>query len=262
MNYTYKDISCNQITTGVSEESIYYRGFYFTNTGYNNSKPLYFGYKVNDLSISNVCTAAYINVTDSSIVAIPSGVKHMRFTGIGGGGGAGGRGGRARLVMSEPSTAYGGIGGPGGNSKYGYVNEISIGSATNVNIVIGAGGNGGAMGANDNTADSDDRATASAGDPGGPGGSTYFNLSGTTIYCSNGGSGGNGGNGGSVRDAPGANISDPGNDGNTGASGICPDSNNGPWYSVTGPGKGGPKENKDIGNPGLKGWAQIIWLYE
>ena len=110
----------------------------------------------------------------------PSGVRSVRFLGMGGGGGGGGALGSQGIGAQVPNAA--GAGGGGSGSVEGVIFTIEPGA--NYEIAVGAGGTGGAA-----VNSLDDNASQS----GHPGGNTAFKQGAQIFLIAFGGGGGSGG---------------------------------------------------------------------
>lgn len=191
------------------------------------------------LAITGAGQAPTVNVFTSTTLAwpIPAGVTqfYMEVIGGGGGGGAGRRG--------AAGSARGGAGGGGsGGRSWGYIRKSDLGSATTLDITIGAGGAGGAA----QTANDTNGSTGSAG------GSTSIAItSGATLMQATAGAANNagtttaGGAGGSI-----GGSQDIGNQGGTGGLGAGAGNGNQNTTTYAGgvPGGGGGGGGISTGN--------------
>lgn len=269
--YSYKGVPISTITytTGGSTNNSFV-GFparVQVPTGENMSLPLTLGYQINNVDISNICSAAYTTyTTNQSGLRIPNNVKSVRVIALGGGGGRGGKGGNAYVHSGVGSASAGGkTGGEGGNGFYSYLQKTSVNYLNDTfNITIGnAGGNG-----NDGKDDKTGWPTASgtAAGPGDPGNSTIVSIGSNTITAA----GGNAGKGGQ-----GAVVKWNGISFSTDTNGSAPvagnaSSNSNSLYSSTGRdlnmnNLGNGTNNSTTNVPAANstaGAVQIIWLYD
>ena len=272
MTFSFKGIDLkNIIQPGNDRLSNVYvydttRPIYGKTTIYTNSKPLKTNFMVNNIDLLSNVEARY--VVPESDVAIPTGVKGVRYVLRGGGGGGGGGAGGARSNWAGDAWTNGGSGGNGGNGEYIY-GQANV-SGSNITISIGNGGgpgNGG--GADENSYHS---ASSKGGSPGGNGYDTNIKIGNAQKITASGGQGGGPANGVNA----GRNDAG-GSDGSAGASRTEYDNNiSEKWdnthvknkgnggsggSSGSGGGNNGSAGGGGSGNYGRKGGVQIIWLY-
>jgi hypothetical protein len=274
--YSYKGVPISTITytTGGSSNT-QFAGFPPTvqvPTGQNMSLPLTLGYQINQVDISNICTAAStVYNTNQTGLAIPANVKSVRVIALGGGGGRGGSGGDAYMDSGlGKSSASGKDGGDGGNGFYSYLQKTSVNYVNDAfNITIGNGGGNGNNGSNDNTGYP--TASGGAGSTGGAGNSTVVSVGSNTITAA-GGNAGKGGQGANIHWNSNLKFSYSFN-GDAATAGNATDNNNSN-YSSTGrdlnaSNYGNGSNNSYYSNNGTvpaanssAGAVQIIWLYD
>jgi hypothetical protein len=206
MSYTYKNTNIsNLIMTGGGSLSPKYTPFpgYAGSPSYETEKPLPFGVKQNNVEVSTLMTAKYVDlpVGQSVQYLVPSDYNAIRAVLEGGGGGGGGGGscgvdGKTGPGSRNPS----GYGGPGTNGGFVYISDTLIAGGTNIVYTVGNGGaaGGGAPDAGDLGQVAQQSPNKGGDGQAGQDSTITFFTSPTISYTvtANGGSGGIGGSGG------------------------------------------------------------------
>jgi hypothetical protein len=259
MTFTFKGTDLRNIVQQDSQNNIQFGNFvgltYLSSSNVSaNSRPLTTGYQINGTDLADKAVAHISNIYKTSSLSVPTNAKAFRFIGVGGSGGGGGQGGLAIHESGADSYSPGGSGGAGGNGGWITSSDTNINNMS-INVYVGAGGVQGNYGAPDTAPSSrSGAAQAGPGNTGGNGGPTYWTMGNTTSTAGVGGTGGSGGGGGRTNSGQ-SGIVDSGYSGTPGTPYNVVDKPS-DWTYAPGTPIGGK-----MGQSGVSGSAQIIWLY-
>jgi hypothetical protein len=210
MNYTYKGTNINNLIVSGSSSLTGYGGFptYKSASTYSSERPLPFGISLENISVSNLMDASYIDLTSgTATLTVPSDYNSFRavLEGGGGGGGAGSSCGINDAPGPGGDRNPSGNGGNGSNGGFAFVSYTPL-TQRSIQYFVGNGGAGGdGAGANSpgsyqngNTDQNTGQATGT-GQSGQNGNTSYITFTtsnGTFTVTANAGTGGNAAGGG------------------------------------------------------------------